>query len=150
VKLVLIFGCFGIIKQLSVRDNFTNVYVAASGIVMTYNMTLIVFIITTSVKTTGVAAETSQIFHRIAHQTQLTQSQKIDFICLTKQIDSRNLKFSNIFFSIDWSVLMTVSELNTIKEPSIDTWWYSKNQLKFCLLPDDFNNSHLPGHHLPV
>jgi hypothetical protein len=79
---------------------------------------LVVFIVYVSVKATEAAAETSQILHHLGCQTQLTESQKIDFIFLTKQIDSRNLKFHNIFFSIDWNSLVTVSELRMVEEPN--------------------------------
>lgn len=76
---------------------------------MIYYFLCLVAVIHVSHTTTKQGEKTSKILNEALLQTELTEAQKIDFIFLMIQIQTRNLKLQNIFFSIDWNVLLTVS-----------------------------------------
>lgn len=108
LKLAEIFGAFGIIKQLITNDSFAYTYSIMTVIFMVYYKIVIIVTICASNKATETASNTSKVLHQITSQTQLTEIQKINFVFMTKQIESRNLKFRNKMFTIDWNVLITV------------------------------------------
>ena len=57
---------------------------------------------------TDTANATVVTLSKLVATTELNEAQKVDFIFSMTQIRSRNLNIQNIFFKINWNVLLTV------------------------------------------
>lgn len=73
-------------------------------------LTLITPIYATS-SLTKEAEGTALIISKIMNESVLNEYQKIDFMFFITQVRARNLNVQNMFFKINWNVLLTVSRV---------------------------------------
>lgn len=73
-------------------------------------LTLITPIYATS-SLTNEAEGTALIISKIMNESVFNEDQKIDFMFFITQVRARNLNVQNMFFKINWNVLLTVSRV---------------------------------------
>ena len=87
--------------------------------------------------TTQEAKKTAIIVSRL-----ISFSEANEFVKFLIQIETRNLKFQNVFFVIDWNIILAVSSV------FIDNLQPFK--LMKIFFSDNIDNCHIFSHHMPV
>lgn len=138
--MINIFSAFGIVREIfkptEGKFNFVNLIPSLILITLQYFMKLIVVFSTS--KTTAEANETSVIVARIMNECDDVETYNCKKFLL--QIQTRNLNIQNVFFVINWSLLLMVKFKGC--ELTTSFWLY--------FVSDDFNCCHISCHHMPV
>lgn len=107
-----IFGAFGIVKELLHPTKVGPLALILGFGTMAYYILIVVIVVHVSSEASRKAEETKIILVLLTSLTEVTEIQKLDFVFLMTQIRSRNLKFQNILFKIDWNILVVVRFLS--------------------------------------
>lgn len=109
IKFSDVFAAYGIVNELFRPSEYSTlvIYLYCNGFFSHSIITIITVYF--GCKATEEAKATIQYFSNTMNIMKLSDSQKIDIVCLITQMKLRNINFQNMFFRINWSVVLAVS-----------------------------------------
>jgi hypothetical protein len=108
LKIAIVFISFYIIHNLLSGDKFVLDILFANFYTTFHHFLLIVLVVYHGDAMTKQAEKTCEILGRFAGEAVLRESEKLSFVRLMLQMKSRNVAVENLFFKIQWSVLVSV------------------------------------------
>jgi hypothetical protein len=140
LKIAIVFTSFGIIHIILFPDEFVSDEFFANFYTTFHHFLSIVLVVYHGDAMTKQGQETHEILGRFAGEAELRESEKLSFVHLMLQVKSRNVAVENLFFKIQWSVLVSVGLM------------ISGNESDFSAIinPSDcLNDCDVLGHHVP-
>ena len=107
LKLLTIFACFGIVQTALKTASVPLVAIALHGNMVIFQYLTMILLAVTGTATTKQAENTMNILEKLMNTAE--ESEASDLAKFLIQIRTRDLKLRNIFFSIDWNVVLAVS-----------------------------------------
>lgn len=116
---------YTIVNELFRQTEISLFFVCLNGNGFFYHLLLIFIPIYSASKATEEGESTLKIVSSSMDVRRLNNSQKIDLICMLTQMKMRNLNFQNVFFRINWPVVLAVSlKKNYLRKYSALTFSY--------------------------
>ena len=103
-----LYSTFRLIKKPT-KDFEAEIFLSAFGIVS--YIFLVISIIFFGDSTTKEAEKSAEMLGKLMNTKKFCDGEKLDLMFLMSQIQSRKVDIQNMFFTINWNVLLTVSKM---------------------------------------
>lgn len=107
-QLTCVFAAYGVVIELLRPTSEAKEIIFLNALGFVFGMSLVVAIAQAGSSLTKEAEATSTTISQVMTKSELSDAQKIDFICFMAQARSRNLNLQSSFFVINWNILLAV------------------------------------------
>lgn len=106
-----IFGAYGVLRELiaKVKLQFLLYFFIGNSVWITIQYAIKVFLVHAGSSTTNEAEKSIATLAKAAGSLNSNDILKSDLMTLIAQLKCRNMKLKNVFFEINWNLILTVS-----------------------------------------